>query len=145
MGGAEAIHVAALDRSPFDAMVVLASFDRLETVIRGQTNDLFVGVVGAAVSGSVDRVYGWKTGVKISEINSFNMAPSIRIPTFVINGESDKTVPVDSGKKLYDSFSKDVDKQWLVVPEAGHNNILITDYPLYATMAEWFLKHLKQD
>ena len=78
------------------------------------------------------------------EINTAKKAPSIRIPTLVIHGESDQTIPVASGKKLYHSFSDDLEKQWLVVPDAGHNNILITDYPLYATMAEWFLKYLKQ-
>ncbi len=36
MGGAEAIHTAALDGSPFTAMVIVSSFDKLETVIRGR-------------------------------------------------------------------------------------------------------------
>lgn len=142
MGGAQAVHLAALDGSPFEAMVVLSSFDRLQTVVMGKTNALLGEVVGTAVSESVNHVYGWKTGVRISEINSVKKAPSIRIPTLVIHGESDTMIPVASGKKLYHSFSKDVDKQWLVVPRAEHNNILITDYPLYATMAEWFLKYL---
>ena len=88
----------------------------------------------------MEHVFEWKTGVKISEINTAKKALGIRIPTLVIHGESDKTIPVASGKKLYQSFPSDLEKQWLVVPEAGHNNILITDYPLYATMAEWFLR-----
>ncbi len=143
MGGAYAVQVAALDESPFQAMVVVSSFDKLQTVVRGETSELLGDAVGAAVSGSVDHVFAWKTGVKVSEINTAKKAPSIRIPTLVIHGESDQTIPVASGKKLYHSFPNDLEKQWLVVPEAGHNNILITDYPLYATMAEWFLKYLK--
>ncbi len=140
MGGAYAVQVAALDASPFQAMVVVSSFDKLQTVVKGETGKLLGDVVGAAVSGSVEHVFEWKTGVKISEINTAKKAPGIRIPTLVIHGESDQTIPVASGKKLYDSFPSDLEKQWLVVPEAGHNNILITDYPLYATMAEWFLR-----
>lgn len=143
MGGAYAVQVAALDESPFQAMVVVSSFDKLQTVVSGQTSELLGDAVGTAVSGSVEHVFGWKTGVKISEINTAKKAPSIKIPTLVIHGESDKTIPVASGKKLYHSFPGDLEKQWLVVPDAGHNNILITDYPLYATMAEWFLKYLK--
>lgn len=143
MGGAYAVQVAALDGSPFQAMVVVSSFDKLQTVVRGETSELLGDVVGTAVSGSVEHVFEWKTGVKISEINTAKKAPGIRIPTLVIHGESDQTIPVASGKKLYQSFPSDLEKQWLVVPEAGHNNILITDYPLYATMAEWFLKYLK--
>ena len=144
MGGAYAVQVAALDESPFQAMVVVSSFDKLQTVVSGQTSELLGDAVGTAVSGLVEHVFGWKTGVKISEINTAKKAPSIHIPTLVIHGESDKSISVASGKKLYHSFPSDLEKQWLVVPEAGHNNILITDYPLYATMAEWFLKHLKQ-
>ena len=143
MGGAYAVQVAALAESPFQAMVVVSSFDKLETVVNGQTRELLGDVVGTAVSGSVDHVFAWKTGVKISEINTAKKASSIRIPTLVIHGDSDKSISVASGKKLYQSFPSDLEKQWLVVPEAGHNNILITDYPLYATMAEWFLKYLK--
>jgi len=142
MGGAYAVRVAALAESPFQAMVVVSSFDKLETVVNGQTSKLLGDAVGTAVSGSVDHVFAWKTGVKVSEINTAKKALRIKIPTLVIHGESDQTIPVASGKKLYHSFPSDLKKQWLVVPEAGHNNILITDYPLYATMAEWFLKYL---
>lgn len=144
MGGAYAVRVAALDESPFQAMVVVSSFDKLQTVVRGQTRELLGDVVGAAVSGSVDHVFGWRTGVKISEINTAKKAPNIRIPTMVIHGESDNSIPLASGKKLYHSLPSDLEKQWLEVPEAAHNNILITDYPLYATMAEWFLNFLKE-
>lgn len=144
MGGAYAVRVAALDHSPFQAMVVVSSFDKLQTVVRGQTNELLGDVIGTAVSGSVEHVFGWRTGVKISEINTAQKAPNIRIPTMVIHGESDDSIPIASGKKLYHSFPSDLEKRWVEVPEAGHNNILITDYPLYATMAEWFLKFLKQ-
>lgn len=143
MGGAYAVQVAALEKSPFQSMVVVSSFDKLQTVVKGETTDLLGDVLGTAVSGSVEHVFAWKTGVKISEINTAKKAPGIRIPTLVIHGESDQTIPVTSGKRLYESFPADLKKQWLVVPEAGHNNILITDYPLYSTMAEWFLKHLK--
>jgi len=31
---------------------------------------------------------------------------------------------------------------WLEVPEAEHNNILVTDFPLYAAMAHWLLEHV---
>ena len=30
-------------------------------------------------------------------------------------------------------------KKLITVKGADHNNILVTDYPLYAEMAEWFL------
>lgn len=142
MGGAEAIHAAALDGSPFHALVVVSSFDKLETVIRGQANSLLGSTLGAAVSMPAGKLFEWKTGIHLSEINSSEKARNIRIPTLVIHGDDDKMVPTASGKVLFESFPENTKKSWLEVPGAEHNNVLVTDYPLYAAMAHWFLEHV---
>lgn len=141
MGGAEAIHTAALDGSPFGAMVVVSSFDKLETVIRGQANSLLGQTLGAAVAMPAGHVYEWRTGVPIAGIDSSEKARQVRIPTLVVHGDDDSMVPTASGKALFDSFPGNT-KRWLEVPGAEHNNVLVTDFPLYATMAKWFLDHL---
>ncbi len=142
MGGSVAVHTAAIEDSPFGAMVVISSFDKLETVVKEQTNGLLGSVLGAAVRKPADELLGWKTGVKFSEIRPMDRAAEIRIPTMVVHGDSDVFVPTASGKALFESFPKDLEKQWIAVPRAHHNNVLITDFPLYVTMAEWFLTHL---
>jgi alpha-beta hydrolase superfamily lysophospholipase len=140
MGGAEAIHTAALSGSPFAAMVVVSSFDKLETVIRGQANSLLGSTLGAALSTPAGKLFEWRTGIHISDIDSSEKARRVRIPTLVVHGDADKMVPTASGKALFDSFPLN-EKQWLQVPGAQHNNVLVTDYPLYATMARWFLQN----
>lgn len=142
MGGSVAVHAAALPDSPFQAMVVVATFDRLETVIRSQTENLLGPLLGGAVKTPADVVFGWKTGVRISEINPAEEAVEINIPTMVVHGDSDKTVPTAAGKKLFSAIPEVTEKQWLTVPGAGHNNVLVTDYPLYAAMGEWLLRHV---
>lgn len=142
MGGAEAIQAVSLEGSPFAAMVVVSSFDKLDTVIRSQTNGMLGSVLGAAVRAPAKGVFAWKTGVRFSEINSVEKALHLRIPTFVIHGDADNMVPTASGKLLYDAIPTGTKKRWLEVPGAGHSNVLVTDFPLYATMAEWFLNHL---
>lgn len=142
MGGAEAVHTAALEGSPFAAMVVVSSFDRLEAVTRSQANGMLGSVLGAAVRVPADRMFGWKTGVKISEINPGEKAAKIRIPTMIVHGDADTFVPTSAGKALFESFPEDIEKQWIPIPTGSHNNVLITDFPLYLTMAEWFLKYL---
>jgi uncharacterized protein len=111
-------------------------------VIRGQTNALLGSVLGAAVREPTDVVFGWKTGLKISEIRPIDLAPKIKAKTLVIHGERDEMAPPSAGKSLFDSLPKGKGNEWLLIPEAGHSNILITDYPLYATMAEWLLKNI---
>lgn len=142
MGGSVAVHTAAQEGSPFGAMVVVSSFDRLETVVAGKTNALFGSILGAAVRKPADAVFGWKTGVKFSEIQPVGKAAVINIPTMIVHGDSDKFVPTDSGKLLFESLPEGIGKRWVPVPTANHNNVLVTDFPLYATMAEWFLKNL---
>ncbi len=143
MGGAEAIHTAALEGSPFGALVVVSTFDKLETVIRGQVNSLLGPAFGSALSNPAGLVYRGRTGVRVSEIQSSNKARRIFIPTLVVHGNADKMVPTESGKDLFKSFPRDTKKKWLEVPGAEHNNVLVTDFPIYALMTRWFLENLK--
>ena len=144
MGGAEAIHTVALDGSPFAAMVVVSSFDKLETVIRGQANSLLGTTLGSAVSVPAGQVYQWRTGVHVSEIDSSEKARHIRIPTLVVHGDTDSMVPTASGKALFEAIPASTKKHWLEVPDADHGNILVTDFPLYASIARWFIEHITQ-
>lgn len=145
MGGSVAIHAAALPDSTFRAIVIVASFDRLDTVIRSQTENLLGPVLGGAVRRPADEVFGWKTGVKISAINPVEKAAQIAVPTMIVHGDSDQTVPTLAGKKLFAAFPSGAEKRWLSVPGAGHNNVLVTDFPLYAEMGEWLLRHVATD
>lgn len=139
MGGSEAVHVAASVESDFQAMVLLATFDKLETVIQGQTDELLGSFLGAVVRVPADSVFGWKTGLKFSEIRPIDKTPEINANTLVVHGEDDKMVSPSRGKALFDSLPRHTDNEWLLIPDAGHSNILVTDYPLYAKMAEWLL------
>lgn len=143
MGGSVAIHAAALPESPFQAIVVVASFDRLDTVIRSQTENLLGPVLGGAVRAPADVVFGWKTGVRISAINPVEKAARISVPVMIVHGDADDSVPTRAGRSLFSAFPEESENRWLSVPGAGHSNVLVTDYPLYAEMGEWFLKHLK--
>lgn len=140
MGGSEAVHLAAREDSEFRSMILLATFDELERVIHGQTSGLLGSVLGAAVTAQADVVYGWKTGLKFSEIKPVEKAPLITARTLVIHGDRDRTIPASAGRSLYEALPDAVGKEWLLIPDAGHDDIFITDFPLYATMAEWLLR-----
>ncbi|MGJ8645173.1 MAG: alpha/beta hydrolase [Luteolibacter sp.] len=142
MGGSEAVHVAASTESDFQAMVLLATFDKLETVIQGQTDELLGSILGAAVRAPADTLFGWKTGLRFSEIRPIDKVPQVKANTLVVHGEDDKMIPPSRGKALFNSLPEHTEKEWLLLPDAGHSNILITDYPLYAKMAEWLLSHI---
>lgn len=58
----------------------------------------------------------------------------------VIHGEADGMIAPSAGKALSDALPLNKVNEWLLVPDAGHDNIPITDYRLYSTMAEWLVE-----
>ena len=33
-------------------------------------------------------------------------------------------------------------KHWEEIPGAGHDNVLVTNHPIYADIAEWMIRHV---
>lgn len=142
MGGAVSIQSAALPTRPWKALVILSSFDRLETAIQKNVGDRVGSSLGNAWAGIAGRIYQWKTGIAISDIRSDLAAKKITLPTLIAHGTSDRVIPHESGQRLYAALPNTIEKRWIDVPEADHDNVLITDFPIYATVAKWMLRHV---
>ncbi|MFC1873819.1 alpha/beta hydrolase [Chloroflexota bacterium] len=54
----------------------------------------------------------------------------VRQPTLIIHGEYDEILPASEGKELYQGSGAQ-DKEFLLIPGAGHNNIMMVDQELY--------------
>ncbi len=63
----------------------------------------------------------------------------VRQPTLIIHGEYDETISVEEGKELYRS-SGTQDKEILIIPGAGHNDIMLVKQSLYFDTIEKFIK-----
>lgn len=61
--------------------------------------------------------------------NARKMA-SITLPLLVIHGENDTLIPVSNGKAIYESAAS-TDKILLTIPNAGHNDLLMTGTAKY--------------
>jgi pimeloyl-ACP methyl ester carboxylesterase len=142
MGGAVSMQAAARPDQPWQALIILSSFDRLESVIQKNVSDRIGSFLGNVWADMAGWVYQWKTGIAISDIRSDLAAAKIMIPTLVAHGTSDRVIPHESGKRLYAALPETIKKQWIDVPEADHDNVLITDFPIYATVAKWMLHHV---
>lgn len=57
------------------------------------------------------------------------------------HGDMDPLISAARGKRLFYAFHSRK-KLWVDVPGGNHNNILVTDMPLYAAMGEWFVSNL---
>lgn len=144
MGAAVSIRSAVEKDAPWRAAVLVATFDSLDHVVRHQTS----GWVGEWLGSVWSHMTGWfyqrKAHVEISAANSLALVPQLKCPVLVAHGTSDRVIPIECGHRLYGALSPSIEKRWVEIPGADHDNVLITDFPIYAEMAEWMLRHVPQ-
>ncbi|MES2923574.1 MAG: alpha/beta fold hydrolase [Verrucomicrobiota bacterium] len=140
MGGSVAVHAAARSDSPWQALVVISSFDSFPAAIEGQVSRHIGTTLGPLWASAANSVYHWKSGIALSEIQPRRYAASIYIPTFIAHVTADRVVPMVSGWRLFESLPDTTLKKWQEIPGADHDNVLITSFPIYADIAEWMLR-----
>lgn len=142
MGGAVGIRATAKKEAPWRAAVFVSTFDALDHVVRHQASGLAGSWGGSGLHWITRRVFEWQTGMEISAVNSLELVPDLKCPTLIAHGTSDRVIPVEFGRPLYESLPAGIEKRWIEIPGADHDNVLITDFPIYAEMAEWMLRHV---
>jgi hypothetical protein len=63
---------------------------------------------------------------------------TVRIPTCVIHGEHDQTLPVEEGIELYERSGAET-KNILIIPDADHNDLMIRGHKQYFDTIEQFV------
>lgn len=138
MGGAYASHAAAQYPNLWQVIVIVSSFDSLMGVIEDKFAAYSVPV--PAVGKKLLTLFSEYLGnVDFSDVTPTAWAQTVNIPVLIAHGNEDKLIYLFRGKRLYDSFNSRR-KQWLEIKGAGHNNILVTEAPLYAEMSRWLLQ-----
>jgi len=59
--------------------------------------------------------------------DSLSALPGLRVPLLVIHGDADTVIPVEYGQGLYDAANEP--KHLVVVPGAGHNDVIVRGGP----------------
>jgi alpha-beta hydrolase superfamily lysophospholipase len=142
MGGAVSIRAAVKNDAPWRASVFVSTFDTLDHVVRHQASGLAGSWGGSGLHWITRRVFEWQTGMEIGAVNSVALVSELKCPTLIAHGTSDRVIPIEYGHPLYESLPSSIEKRWLEIPGADHDNVLITDFPIYAEMAEWMLRHV---
>ena len=142
MGGAVSIRSATDKDAPWKAAVLVSTFDTLENVVRHQAAGLAGKWCGPLLQGVASRVFEWKTGVPLSAASSISRVSNWKCPVLIAHGTADRVIPLECGRCLYEALPVETEKSWVEIPGADHDNVLITDFPLYAGMAEWMLRHV---
>ncbi len=142
MGGSVAMHATALPDAPWKALVIISSFDSFPRVIEGQASRYLGTTLGPLWADSSDAIYHWKSGLTIADIQPHRHASSLRLPTLVAHGSSDRVISPTCGRRLFDALPATTPMKWIEVPVGDHDNVLITAYPIYAGIAGWMLQHV---
>lgn len=64
-------------------------------------------------------------------------APRVSIPALLLHGDADPVVPIDQGRRLFDALGSR-DKEFLLIPGAGHTPAFARDSGPYETMVASF-------
>jgi len=72
------------------------------------------------------------------EVSALPLMKKIHIPTLIIHGENDFIIPVKNGKALYEHVASEK-KELLIIPNAGHNDLLLVGFQQYMEAVELML------
>ena len=117
LGSGVAVHVAA-NRS-VDRVILVSPYDSVEAVAAVHFPRALVRFVLS------DRY------------DSTALAPRIDTPLLVVAGGRDTVIPIAHSRRLYELWRGP--KQWLELPDAGHNDL--QEFPQYWTAIAAFLQH----
>lgn len=142
MGGSVAIHSCAHADAPWQSLVVIASFDDFSSVLKDNAVSHAGEALGTCWFQATDFLYQGKTHLSTTSVRPAAIASSLQLPTLLAHGTADQTISLAAGKRLFDAFPGS--KRWIEVPGAGHDNVLVTDFPIYAEIATWYLNHTER-
>jgi len=144
MGGAVSVRAAALGASPWRALVLISTFDSLGNVLQHQSGKIVGRRLGGFLQAGITWEFHRRTGHHLNEVNSLHQAKLVHCPTLVAHGTADTVIPLQLGERLYAALPASIEKQWVTIPGADHHNVLVTDFPIYATVAEWMLRYVRE-
>lgn len=139
MGGAVGVRAASEKGAGWRAAVLVSTFDSLENVVRHQATELAGSWCGSLWESMTRWMYEWRTGVSLRAVNSAALASKLTCPVLIAHGTADHVIPLRLGRHLFEKLPSATEKRWIEIPGADHHNVLITDFPIYAEMAEWML------
>ena len=120
MGSAPAIQAATQHADQFKGVIIESGFASVMPLL-------------------VRRGMGFLVKNMPDPINNLGKIKTLSIPLLVIHGERDQLIPVEQGQMLYDAAPV-ATKDLLRLPNAGHNDMLLSATPYFATLATFVQK-----
>ena len=130
MGGSFATHAAALPDAPWKSLTVIASFGSLEKVIDSQAPDFIEEQLCNRIAS--------RGGIHPSKVVPEELAERVKIPLLQLHGVEDQLIPIEQARDYHARFGS-LEKEFVEIPDAGHDNVLVTPMEVYAHMVRFVL------
>jgi pimeloyl-ACP methyl ester carboxylesterase len=130
LGGAFAITNVAHSKHQFNAMVLVSTFDRLDSVLKGKSINLFGEVLGTLLYEGLDKSLALFYDFDPSLVNSAQITEKLELPLYMVHGKRDKLIGYKQGQNLFWHFASKSKKIYLD-EEGDHHNILVTKHQFY--------------
>ncbi len=120
LGSVSAIEIAVHAKNALNGLIIESGF--ADTFALMET-------LGLSINGVDEAVDGFGNGMKMKQIV---------MPTLIIHGQADSLIPPSEGEQLYrQSAAKD--KQLVLIPRGGHNDLLMVGLRQYFEAIEKFV------
>lgn len=159
MGGSYAMHslAQAEQQNNWQGVIIVSSFASLSNLAKVQVHRMtsalpkpMQSLVKPLLLNMFAMFVEWQGGIEPDKVDPASVASKISLPLLMLHGDQDRVIDITQGKALYDAYASQItnhtakiDKTWLTVEGANHHNVLVTEAPVYATMADWLLRHLQ--
>ncbi len=142
MGGSFANYTVAKYPRYFNALVIQSSLDRMQTILTDRVHFL-PKLLQRPTIAYFRLLVRIRSGVDIDKIAPINVARNIDLPVIQFHGKQDKVIPYSSGKTLHNAYPN-TDKQFITIPDGGHNDSLNKRTLVYAPVIAFILQHIEK-
>jgi pimeloyl-ACP methyl ester carboxylesterase len=130
LGAAVALQAAPLDVR-VRGVIAQSSFSDIETVARERAPWLATAAEIASAIGIAER----QARFRMADVSPVHSAAHITVPVLVIHGDADTETNPDHSRRIFEALAGP--KQLLLVPGAGHNDVLAHD-DVWREIEAWF-------
>lgn len=130
LGGAFAIANVIDSEYEFQAMILVATFNKLDSVLQAKSKATFGEKIGGFLYAGLEKSLALFYDFDPQKVDNAQMAKALHIPLYMTHGKQDKLISYQQGEKLFNNFAS-MKKHFHLDNAGDHHNILVTKHQFF--------------